>query len=275
MLALVLFTVAVFAIPFSIVIVLPIWAAINMRRGGRAWHISLLPLVLPVAALGSEAVPKWWVETLAHPPLAAADGERVTDAYVKGGVVDAALLMVRHPHLAFTEGVRDNGDTSYPAYAQGFARLPTGTIRFRGRRSVDGSDVCAADEVRVLSGGFENSPSDHWYCTKWQSIPSPTSAFELRQIIRRNGAGPWLADVTIDEIIKRRDGRRVRAAISASVPGGIARQLFRVVDFFPGDEGRARYHASTLGNVETVCQEAYLLEGKAALKDDNIDCQPR
>lgn len=279
MIALLLYAFVMFAIPLLLLLALPILAAIGLNCSGYAWHISLLPLLVPMAALASEAFPKWRVEALARAPLENINLDPVTSVYLSYGTAeDAAQLVVQHPDLGFAESVLDLNSLHSPTphtYSSSWRRIPSGLVRFHGSRPVKSKGDCRPDEIDVWITGAEAYTRIHGYCTRWASIQRLGAAYELKRVIQRNRIGPYVVDQEIDEVVRRKDGQNIRSDVWASITGGIVQHIMLALDSWPGNSDRAKYHASTLGNIDTVCREKFLLTGKLPSGTADSKCQLR
>jgi hypothetical protein len=214
------------AVPVVLLFVVPVWAAVKMRRRGMPVALALVPLLLPAATVASELYAKRLVRKIAEAPVSGgARPEPARSIYAYNGFApDAVRLIAEHPGLAYTEGTIDANRRRDGSVFR-WERLPVGHVRFSGRRRVSKAEDCGADEVSVPTippHGPDARPQDAvWHCTRWQPVARLEATHEMKFETRDYRTGPFRVFERRDYLARRSDGRPVNMLISANISGGI------------------------------------------------------
>lgn len=258
-----------YALPFGLLVALPLWGSIRLRRRGHGWPLALLPLLVPVVTAASEAYPRWLVGEVAQEPLDIdARREAVQSLYAFGGDASgAARMAVKLPSLDYSEGVVEEVRRPGPRLTE-WERIPPGYVRFRGRRAVEQAADCRADEASVVILGRGDPLPKTWFCTGWTSISASGASHEKELSTRRYEIGPFAVSETRNFVVRRSDRQPVNMLIGASIAGGIwwhvTEWLGEPTGFsaLSGGNVLGPYSASTSDYLDGVSGEEFLVTGR-------------
>lgn len=258
----------VMIVPLALLFALPIWGARRLRRRGVGLLISLLPLLVPVLTIASEAYPQWLVRRIAQEPVSIrARPERVESIYAFNGYTpEAVRLVAQFPSVRFTEGLIDENRRGEFRWE----RMPRGLVRFQGRRVVEKSLDCLEDEVSVPIIAARYPHKATWYCTRWTPVGSLSAVHEMRNSIRDYRVGPFSIFERRDFVVRRLNNKSVNVLVSASITGGIWWQLTEWLGDVTGISSLANgntlgpYGASTDQYLGGLSGEEFLMTGRIA-----------
>src|SRR4051794_2121932 len=252
---------------FAVLVVGPLWLTFRLRRAGRGWLISLIPTLIPLVTLASEAYPLRLAHQIAKRPVGEVPHQAVTSVYAYNGYApEAVRLVVKFPSLQFTEAVIDpkwQADRSVYRWD----RMPPGPVRFTGRRMVEKADDCGPNEVSVAIGRGHGWSTD-WYCTKWEHVPRIMASYEAGFRTVDYWVGPYAVFERDESIFKRSDKRLRNRLVTASVTGGIWWQLTEWLGDLTGVSNIAngntvgRYGATTAAYLGSSDPERFLVSGR-------------
>lgn len=239
------FSLVVYIAPIGLLVALPVWGATRLRRRGNSWVISLLPMLIPFATWASEVYPKWLIRNIVQKPIGEmARPEKVKSIYAFNGYApDAVRLLVQFPSLEFAEGVIDEtrrGDQS----VFNWDRMPTGYVRFSGRRIVQKAADCRDNEVSVPDTDSAYPYKVTWNCTEWTPVNQVGATHEVKFSFQAYSIGPYHVLERRDFVIRRSGKLPVNTLISVSISGGI---WWNVTEWFGDVTG-----VSALGNGNTL-----------------------